>query len=83
MKLETNSQLQIIGSSSKSVTFDKPGEQLVMFKVKATNELGNAHVAISGSGSGKKSIHKIDLEVRSPNPTIVKVYDKLLIILLW
>ncbi|MDB4835412.1 MG2 domain-containing protein, partial [Cyclobacteriaceae bacterium] len=78
VSLELNEYLEIIGSSTKELIFAKPGEQLVTFKVKVKNSLGAAKVKIKGTGNGKVSLHEIDVEVRSPNPEIIKTFDKVL-----
>lgn len=59
--------VSIQGSSETSVTFDKPGDRVVRFTLKASGE-GFAHVTVAASGNGQKTSETINIEVRNPNP---------------
>ena len=78
IQIQTNDIIEVLGVKSSSVSFDKPGEKMVYFKVKAKKRLGSGKITIAGNGNGKKATQEIDFEVRTPNPELVKVYDKVL-----
>ncbi len=57
----------IDGSAETSVGFDKPGDRMVRFALKASGE-GFAHVTVAAAGNGQKTSETINIEVRNPNP---------------
>ncbi|MEK9877082.1 MAG: alpha-2-macroglobulin family protein, partial [Betaproteobacteria bacterium] len=59
---------ELVGAKSVDVAFKKPGDQLVLLKMRTRNTLGKGKVtfnAQSGSHSASSVIH---IDVRSPNP---------------
>ena len=74
--LETSNLIEIIGSNTQTVTFNKADEKLVDFKVKVKNQIGQAKISVTAKGSGKTSFHKTDIEIRTPNPNIADIYEK-------
>ena len=61
---------QISGASQQSVSFVKPGDQLVFFKLKTGNKSGKATLRVTAEGAGKKVSETIEIEVRNPNPAV-------------
>ena len=61
---------QISGASQQSVSFVKPGDQLVFFKLKTGSKSGKATLRITAEGAGKKVSETIEIEVRNPNPAV-------------
>jgi uncharacterized protein YfaS (alpha-2-macroglobulin family) len=73
--LEVNQMFEIVGKSQQKATFNEPGDQLVVFRLKVKQKVGLGKVSISAKGSGERAHHDIELEVRAPNPRISEVVD--------
>ncbi len=71
VSVETNGLLKPVDESSKSVTFDKEGDQIVYFKLKAGADIGAEQVRIKTTGGGETVTETIDIGIRNPNPPIV------------
>lgn len=78
VELKTNGLLSVQGPAKQTITFTKAGEQLVNFPVKVNAELGVAKAWIIGSSGKERASFDIELEVRAPNPYIVKNTDQVL-----
>lgn len=61
---------QISGASQQSVSFVKPGDQLVFFKLKTGNKSGKTTLRVTAEGAGKKVSETIEIELRNPNPAV-------------
>lgn len=62
--------VQIEGSHQQSLTFNRPGDQLVFFTLKTGNKTGKATIKLTASGGGQQTKETIEIEVRNPNPIV-------------
>ena len=62
--------VQIEGSHEQSLTFNRPGDQLVFFTLKTGNKTGKATIKLTASGGGQQTKETIEIEVRNPNPIV-------------
>lgn len=62
--------VQIEGSHQQSLTFNRPGDQLVFFTLKTGNKTGKATIKLTASGGGQQAKETIEIEVRNPNPIV-------------
>ena len=62
--------VQIEGSHQQSLTFNRPGDQLVFFTLKTGNKTGKATIKLTASGGGQQTKESIEIEVRYPNPIV-------------
>ena len=62
--------VQIEGSHQQSLTFNRPGDQLVFFTLKTGNKTGKATIKLTTSGGGQQTKETIEIEVRNPNPIV-------------
>ncbi len=62
--------VQIEGSHQQSLTFNRPGDQLVFFTLKTGNKTGKATFKLTASGGGQQTKETIEIEVRNPNPIV-------------
>lgn len=62
--------VQIEGSHQQSLTFNRPGDQLVFFTLKTGNKTGKATIKLTASGGGQPTKETIEIEVRNPNPIV-------------
>jgi len=76
VSLSANSKIEIIGKSSKTITFSDIGEQMVSFKVKVKEVVGNATFEVKVKGVTEKAQFNETVEIRCPNPMITEVQSK-------
>jgi uncharacterized protein YfaS (alpha-2-macroglobulin family) len=77
IKVETTGLLQNI-EGSKSIHFDKPGDAMVYFSMKTASKTGVEKVTVTASGNGKTVKETIEIDVRNPNPPVIRSDNKLL-----
>ena len=70
--VKVDGALQVDGSSTAKAHFDKAGDTVVRFALKATGE-GPAQVTVTAEGASKKAFETIDIQVVNPNPETVSV----------
>ncbi|NOZ35954.1 MAG: hypothetical protein GXO80_11725 [Chlorobi bacterium] len=78
VKVKTNNLFTINGSSSKTLTFNEPGEQNTEFELLVNKKIGKATVNISVSSGNFKSEYKIEIDVRNPNHSTTDIIEKVL-----
>jgi uncharacterized protein YfaS (alpha-2-macroglobulin family) len=76
--VETSDNLRQMGGNKKSLTFTKPGDQMVYFNIKTGVKTGKETVKITAKGGGETAKETIEIEVRNPNPVITRYESKLL-----
>jgi uncharacterized protein YfaS (alpha-2-macroglobulin family) len=76
--LTTSNLLEVVGETSKTVTFNQPGEQIVYFDVKVKPAVGVAKVKVTATSGAAKAEEQTELEVRNPNPVITTVQESTL-----
>ena len=62
--------LQVEGNASAPARFDKAGDTVVRFAMKAASE-GSARVTVTAEGAGKKAYETVEIQVVNPNPETV------------
>ncbi|MBK9017497.1 MAG: hypothetical protein IPM82_27520 [Saprospiraceae bacterium] len=72
---ETTGMVNISGGATKSLSFAKPGEDMVYFDLKVGEKTGIAKFKITAKGGGETATQDIEIDVRNPNPYITKVSD--------
>lgn len=65
--LKKSGPVEIIGSSSKSIKFNKPGQEIVYFKFKVLSKRGAVKLKSEVSAAGESSYDETELKVRIPN----------------
>lgn len=76
--IRTNNLFTVVGSKQKSITFKKPGDNVVNFELKVKPELGVGKVMIAAVSGNEKAAHNIEIQVRNPNPPVTSVVDTIL-----
>ena len=72
VSVKVEGPLKIVGESKAAVTFDKPGDKLVGFKLEATGS-GTATVQVQATGNGHKASDKVSVPVRNPNLPVISI----------
>jgi uncharacterized protein YfaS (alpha-2-macroglobulin family) len=78
VKLHANDMFEVIGESSKNITFDKPGDDMVYFKIRTRKKLGYGHVKIKTFSGSEKAENAIEVDVRASNPAVIVSEEKII-----
>ena len=70
--IRCSGNMTVMGDASKSLRFDKTGDQLAFFRIKVSQMPGQGEVIIEAEGKGEKSTYKTNLEIRSVRQPQVK-----------
>jgi len=78
VKIETNELLIPEGSSDKSLSFDKPGDDVIEFNLKVPEKVGVGKVSIVATSGKEKATYDIEIQVRNPNPPETNYYETII-----
>jgi len=70
-----NNMFSVEGGSSRAITFNQVGDQVVYFKLKVKDALGLGKVTIHAGSGNEKADYNIELDVRNPNPKVTDVME--------
>ncbi|GHT35134.1 hypothetical protein FACS189434_12470 [Bacteroidia bacterium] len=70
VKVETTGLLTA-DENTQTVSFDKPSDRMVFFKMKTGAKTGIEKVTITATGGGKTAREIIEIDVRNPNPAVI------------
>lgn len=76
LKLEADKYFLPSENRTVSLRFEKPGEKMGFFKVKAGPRTGQGRITVTAQSGALKSRVEVALAVRSPNPPTVRQYNK-------
>ncbi len=71
VSIQTKGMLQAADGLSKTVSFDKQGDKIVYFKLKAGEKTGEEEITIKSSGGGETFTETINIGIRNPNPPVI------------
>ncbi len=66
LSLQSNPYLDAAGT--QTISFPKPGEQVVYFTAKVKPNTGIGKIVINASGGGEKTKVETEIDIRNPNP---------------
>ncbi len=67
--------VEIIGESSKKISFTKKTDKTVYFRIRVKEDLPEIRISVSGTGKGETSVYADDLTVRSVRTKQVKTFQ--------
>ncbi len=76
--LASNNYFEVVGESTKQVSFPKPGEQMVYFDVKIRPNIGIGKFKIVATSGKERAEENVELDVRNPNPYMTNVMEQTL-----
>ncbi len=68
VQLTAEGPIRIVDAAQKAISFDKAGEKMVSFKVRAKDVVGNASVDVRVEGHGLGHSERIEFFIDNPNP---------------
>lgn len=71
VSVKTNGLLTATDGTVKSLTFSKPGDDVLFFKLRSGTKNGAEQVVIQSTANGVTFTETIDIEIRNPNPPTV------------
>ena len=74
ISVEGDDLIRLGGINKKNLRFTNTGEQMVSFSMKARSSIGKGSVKVTAVSGRHVAKYEVDLEVRAPNPRIVKVF---------
>lgn len=75
LSLDANELFTVEGGPQQALTFNKPGEQTVTFRVKMKDRIGVGKVTLTAEGAGERSTQSIEIDVRQagqPETTVTE-----------
>lgn len=76
IKVTTNDLVKVVGANTKSMHFDKIGDEVENFKLKVSEKIGIAKVHIEVTSGNESAKYDVELDVRTPNPSVSDVYTE-------
>lgn len=73
--IESNKFLKSIGSKTKTITFKKSGDKIVLFPLKVSKYIGIGKVKVIVKSGKESAKHEIEIDVRAPNPEVTDVIE--------
>lgn len=74
--LASNAFFEVVGESTKEVSFPQPGEQMVYFDVRIRSQVGIGKFKITATSGKERAEENVELDVRNPNPYITNVIEQ-------
>ena len=78
ISVKTNDLLTLVGSTTATASFSKPGDQLVTFNLKVKPKLGQGKVIVTAISGSNRATQEIDIKVRVPNPYVSSVVEQII-----
>jgi uncharacterized protein YfaS (alpha-2-macroglobulin family) len=72
VSLETNSLFEVVGESSKTVSFAQPGDDIVSFMLKTSDAVGQGEVRFRVRGGSERIEDTISVPVLGSNPLLTQ-----------
>ena len=72
VNIDAGKALEPIGSTSKNITFNAIGEQIVNFDFKVNPTQSFQTIKVTASGAGEKATSETEIDVENPNPITTK-----------
>ncbi|MBK0378789.1 alpha-2-macroglobulin family protein [Mucilaginibacter segetis] len=76
VQVQSNIFSNLKGNNTKTVSFTKPGDQLVTFDLDVKDFVGVGKVKIIAKSGSETASYDVELNVRNPNPPVTKIYEK-------
>jgi uncharacterized protein YfaS (alpha-2-macroglobulin family) len=78
VKVETTGKLRLSGEQQQAIAFTSPGDRTVYFNLKSDAAVGVEKVTVTVTGNGHTAKETIEINVRNPNPPVIRSDVKML-----
>lgn len=68
ISVKVGDALKPINGTSKTISFNEPGEQIVNFEFEVLPADSFQTIEVTASGNGEKASYKVEIDVENPNP---------------
>ncbi|QAA82403.1 hypothetical protein EI546_12040 [Aequorivita sp. H23M31] len=75
ISVKASDALKPVNGTSKTISFNSPGEQIVNFEFDVLPTQKFQTIEILASGNGEKASYKVEIDVENPNPISQKTTD--------
>ncbi len=72
VRIDAGKALEPIGATTKTITFNAVGEQIVNFDFKVNPSKAYQTLTVHASGAGEKASSELEIDVENPNPETTK-----------
>lgn len=76
--LSIDKHFEALDGISRNVTFDKPGDKMVEFKVRVKDKIGEGKIIVHATSGANKASAETDLKIRVPNPPTTSIVSALI-----
>ena len=73
VSIACSSNMEVVGEATRSLSFERKGDQQASFRIRVTKNPGLGKVTITATGKGDKSVYETELEIRTVRRPQVKV----------
>jgi uncharacterized protein YfaS (alpha-2-macroglobulin family) len=74
--VQSNAFSNLAGNSHQTVSFTKPGDQIVTFALDVKDFIGIGKVHVIAKSGSETAAYDVELSVRNPNPGITQILEK-------
>jgi alpha-2-macroglobulin len=75
IEVKANDMFTMLGNAKQNIKFSSIGDEVVNFSMKVKNKIGIGKVEIIARSGKEISRYEIEIDVRSPNPSITEVVE--------
>ncbi|SCW46139.1 alpha-2-macroglobulin [Mucilaginibacter sp. NFR10] len=76
LQVQSNAFSNLNGNNQKTLTFDKPGDQMVTFDLNVKDFVGVGKVKIIAKSGSETAAYDVELNVHNPNPSVTRIIQK-------
>ncbi|NVN93770.1 MAG: hypothetical protein HXX18_00660 [Bacteroidetes bacterium] len=78
VQIVADNMFAVNGSSSRSLTFKTPSDEMVNFELKVKEMTGVGKIKIIATSGNQKAVHDIEIDIRNPNPRVTDVIESII-----
>ena len=75
VEVKPGSMFTVSGPGTKTITFNHPGDDVVMFELKVKESIGIGKIRILAASGNEKASNDIEIDIRAPNPEVTDVFE--------
>ncbi|SDD29588.1 hypothetical protein SAMN05216464_101329 [Mucilaginibacter pineti] len=76
VSVQSNAFSNLDGNNTKTISFEKTGDQMVTFDLSVKDFVGVGKVKIIAKSGSETAAYDVELNVRNPNPPVTRILEK-------